>query len=113
MSRGMLTEKVKRLSLSLLGYEMSQIELRLLPYLQFTLMNDQKLDQNKINQQEREILSRYRAAGLVTGGASLMTVTKEFWNIINEILFVAYVDIGGNLENLGSEEVHAIHDELM
>lgn len=42
----------------------------------------------------REILSKWRDKGWMCGGAgSYVNVTKWFWLAMNEILFVAYVDI--------------------
>ena len=64
-----------------------------MPYIQYTMMNDQKLKINHINQEERKILTKWRAAGHVEGGAGGLGITKEFWNIICEILFMAYVDL--------------------
>lgn len=46
----------------------------------------------KINQEEREILSKWRKAGHIEGGASGLAITKEFWNICSELVFTAYVD---------------------
>ena len=39
MSRGQLTDEVKKVSKDKLGYEISLDELRLMPYLQYCLMN--------------------------------------------------------------------------
>ena len=35
MSRGMLTDEIRAKSKELLGYEITQVELRLMPYLQY------------------------------------------------------------------------------
>jgi hypothetical protein len=56
------------------------------------MMNNQKLDIQCINEREREILSKWRKAGYITGGATDMTITKQFWDTINELLFMGYVD---------------------
>lgn len=91
--RGQLTSRIKEKSKELFGYEISQVELRLIPYLQYVMINSQKLDINKISPEERKIISKWRAAGYIDGGASGMRITKEFWNIMNEILFLGYVDL--------------------
>ena len=57
------------------------------------MVNDQKLDIRKINQEERVILAKWKARGLLEGGASGLAITKEFWDFMCEILFEAYVDI--------------------
>lgn len=92
--RGVLTPEVQVVAKNLLGYELTVRELRLMPYLQYTVMNDKRINPNHINQEEREILSKWREKGWMCGGAgSDVNVTKWFWLAMNEILFVAYVDI--------------------
>lgn len=91
--RGELTYRVKKKSKELLGYEIDVVELRLMPYIQYQMMNEQRIDPNKINPDEREILSKWKKAGHVDGGASGLRITEEFWDIINQILFLGYVDI--------------------
>ena len=92
--RGMLTDRIKEKSKELLGYEIDAVELRLMPYVLYVMMNDQALDIRKINGKERDILAKWRSAGHITGGASSMGITKEFWNIICELCFLGYVDLG-------------------
>jgi len=91
--RGQLTERIKQKSLELLGYEMSQTELRLMPYIQYIMVNEQKIDMRKVNQDDREILSNWRKIGYIEGGASGLAITKDFWDIIHEIIFLGYVDL--------------------
>ena len=40
MSRGMITDEIKQKSIELLGYEVSQQELRLIPYVMYCLVNE-------------------------------------------------------------------------
>ena len=91
MSRGKLTDEVKAKALEVLGYEIDQVELRLFPYAQYVMMNDQKLDPNKISREERTILSKWREKGFMEGGAGGMAITKEFWDAMGEILWISYV----------------------
>ena len=91
--RGVLTERIKEKSKELLGGEITTKELRLMPYIQYQMMNEQKIDPNKINSEERKILKKWKEAGHIEGGASGLQITKEFWNILCEILFLGYVDI--------------------
>lgn len=91
MARGALTPEIKARSTELLGYEIGLRELRLMPYIQFVMMNDQRLDPRKINEEERAILSKWREAGHIEGGASGLSITREFWDIINDLLFMGYV----------------------
>jgi len=89
--RGKLTEEIKQKSKELLGYEITQIELRLMPYVQFVMMNDQKIDPNKINQEERVILSQWIEKDFIDGGAGGLSISKDFWIAINEICWISYV----------------------
>ncbi len=90
--RGKITETIQQKAREVLGIEdMTQQELRLMPYIQYCVMNDQNLDPNKIGKEERGILSQWRAKGWVRGGASDLSITKEFWDGINAILWLGYV----------------------
>jgi hypothetical protein len=91
--RGQLTPAVKFTAQKLMGREITLTEFRLMPYVQYTMMNSQKIDPNKISEEERTILQLWRKEGRIQGGASGMAITKEFWDAINEILFMGYVDI--------------------
>jgi len=93
-SRGVVTEGIQALSKELLGYEIEKDELRLMPYVQYVMMNEQKLDPAKCNEEERKILSKWREKGYIEGGAAGLSITKEFWDILCEILFASYVDCG-------------------
>lgn len=89
--RGALTNNIKAKSKELLGYEISLTELRLMPYVQFVMTNEQRIDPTKINQKERAILSYWREKGYIEGGAGGLAITKEFWDAMCEILFLGYV----------------------
>lgn len=89
--RGQLTKKIKSLATELLGKEITQVELRLMPYAQHCLMNSQIIDPNRINSAEREVLSDWRKRGFIDGGASGVDVTKEFWDALSAILWLGYV----------------------
>ena len=91
--RGQLTDRIKEKSKELLGYEIDTRELRLMPYIQYVMTNEQRIDPNHINKEEREILSKWRKAGHIEGGASVLRITEEFWNIICEIIRLGYVDL--------------------
>ncbi len=90
--RGALTQKIKDYSKKVLGYEIDTVELRLMAYVQYVMVNEQRIDISKVNQEDREILSKWRKAGHIEGGASGLEITKEFWDIICEIIFMGYVD---------------------
>lgn len=89
--RGTLTQAIKDKSQEMLGHVITVRELRLMAYVQYIMMNEQRIDPNKINQEEREVLSKWRTAGHMEGGASGMAITKEFWDAMCEILWLGYV----------------------
>jgi hypothetical protein len=89
--RGKLTEAVQDEALAELGREITQAELRLMPYIQWVMMNNQRLEPNKIHQGEREILATWREEGYIEGGASGLAISKEFWDAINQIMWLSYV----------------------
>ena len=91
--RGQLTRRIKKKAKELLGYEITQIELRLMPYIMYVMQNEQKIQIAKCNWEDRKILKKWREAGHIEGGASGLAITKQFWDIICEIVFLGYVDI--------------------
>lgn len=91
--RGQLTDRIKKKSKELLGYEMGVTELRLMPYILYVMTNDQRIDPRKCNQDDRVILSKWRKAGYIEGGMSGLQITEEFWNIICDIVRLGYVDL--------------------
>ena len=91
--RGNLTKRIKVKSKELLGYEITQIELRLMPYVLTVMMNAQKIEIRHCNQDDRDILQKWRKAGHIEGGAYGLQITEDFWNIICEIVRLGYVDL--------------------
>jgi hypothetical protein len=92
--RGNITEKIQQLAKKHLGREITQKELRLMPYVQHVMINEQILDPSKINGDERRILQKWREEKHIEGGAAGLAITKEFWDALCEILWEGYV-IGG------------------
>lgn len=86
MGRGVYTKELGE------KYNITREELRLMPYLQYCLMNNLSIDPRKIIPEERKILSKWQDEGKITrsciGGCS---ITKEFWTTMNEILYEAYI----------------------
>ena len=90
--RGEFTPHIAEKMRKFLGRESDEIELRLIPYLQYTMVNNQRIDPNKVNSEERAILSKLREAEHIKGGASGLAITREFWDFMCDILLDAYVD---------------------
>jgi hypothetical protein len=104
--RGQLNDEVQDIAEKRLGRPLTCIaELRLLPYLDYLMKNQQKIDPRKINTEEREILRGLKKEGHIEGGAVGLKMTKEFYDAIQEILWQAYVVQGA--------EEHNVHDEMV
>lgn len=89
--RGQLTEEIQKLAKDFLGREINTKELRLYPYLDYVMKNSQKIEPNLIGQEEREILRVLKNEGHIEGGASGLSMTKEFYDYINQVLWLGYV----------------------
>lgn len=90
--RGILTKEIETKAIEILKVKnFTQRELRLMAYMQYVMVNDQKIDIRKITKEEREILSKWRAHKWIEGGASGLAITKEFWDAMSEILWLGYV----------------------
>ena len=90
--RGMLTERVQKSAKKLLHREIDKIELRLIPYVNHVLLNEQYIDVNKVNSEDLEILERWVDEGHMTMQASKIHVSRKFWHIMSTLLWLAYVD---------------------
>lgn len=95
--RGVLTDEIKRVSKARLGVEISQDELRLMPYVQQVLMNGRQLDASKLNDSELDIIALWREKGFIEGGIDefgadffRVSVNKSFWDAMGEILWLSY-----------------------
>lgn len=91
MARGALTPEIQSMARKFLGREISRTELRLYPYLDFVMKNNQKVDPNKVNDEDRQVLSTLRKEGHIEGGASGLSMTREFYDYINDVLWHGYV----------------------
>jgi hypothetical protein len=90
--RGTLTPRIEQKARELLGIKLSKHGLRLMAYLDYELKNNQKLDPNKITPVERGILAEWREETFIEGGASGFSVTKHFYDAMQKLLWLAYVD---------------------
>lgn len=89
--RGQLTKQVQKIARKHIGRKISQTELRLIPYIQYLMTNEQKLDPAKINEEERKIFMQWKEDGYCEGGMTGLSITKKFWNFMCEVLYQSYV----------------------
>ncbi len=86
MSRGVITERIQE------KYGMTHEELRLIPYVQYLLVNQESIDPWKINAEEREVLQKWRDKGYLTFSMQEpLMVSREFWDTMNDLLWDCYV----------------------
>jgi len=92
--RGQLTEKVQKRAEELLDRKITRTELRMMPYTQYVMMNEQRYNRANVNEDDKAVMQLWEREGHIKRNAFFsLEVTKEFWDIINEILWIAYVDI--------------------
>jgi len=91
MARGVLTDELQKLAQDFLGRQITTTELRLYPYLDYVMKNNQRLDPQKCNDDDRRVLATLRQEGHISGGASGLSMTKEFYDYINQVLWYGYV----------------------
>jgi len=91
MVRGQLTENINKIAKKHIGREITQEELRLIPYIQYIMVNEQKIDPRRINADDRVIIEKWKQKGYMDGTKPRLTITKEFWNFMCDILFESYV----------------------
>lgn len=89
--RGQLTPAVKEKMEKFLGRETSVTELRLYPYLTYLMVNEQRVDPAKCNQDDRDVMRLLKDAGYIEGGASGLSMSKEFWDFAQDVLWDTYV----------------------
>jgi len=90
--RGVLTDKVKKLSKELTGNEFRVWELRLLPYMMSRLMDNKNIEPQCVNEEERTILIGWKERGWLGGISSGYRVSSEFYDIMVAILKVGYCE---------------------
>jgi len=94
MARGVLTDEVKRVSVEQLDYEISRDELRLMPYVQYCIMNTGTIGRTHINRDENRILNDWERKGFIQLDSDSqghdVFFTKKFYQAIYEILMVGY-----------------------
>lgn len=89
--RGQLTEEVLNKSKEVLGREITTEELRLIPYVQYCLVNNSHLNFKRISPEEVKIIDDWNSSGWMNSKESNFSVTKEFWDNMNELLWISYV----------------------
>ena len=90
--RGVLTEEMQEIAMDFLKRGITTRELKLMPYLFYTLHNSKIIDYGKISSKEQEILNRLKKEGHLSCSEEKVSVTKEYFDYGNEILWLGYVN---------------------
>ena len=93
--RGQLTQKIKDKSKELFGYEITVTQLRLMLYIHYIMTNYQIVESRIVNEEQIGILENWEDEGYVLYNRTTgrINVTKKFWNIMSDILYLGYVNI--------------------
>ena len=85
--RGMWREEYKE------KYGLENVtELRLIPYLQYLILNQMPVDPSKISSQERFILRKWKEQGKIDHSVVYpCRCTRSFWDWMNGVLWESYV----------------------
>lgn len=90
--RGELTDKIG-MKMYEFGVPANQKMLRLIPYIHDCIINNNCIDPNKVDAEERKILSWLRQGRMISGGASeVVRCSQKFWTFMSEILWLGYAD---------------------
>ena len=104
-SRGMLTPEIKAKAEKYLGREFTQKELRLYPYMQFCMINSQRIERARTDEEEQEILKTLEREGRIKREyPSYFHPTCEFWMFMNDILAGAYIETAEEYMELSSNK---------
>jgi hypothetical protein len=106
MSRGQLTNELEQLALCKYGIKLTTVALRMMPYVQYRLLNHSNLDPSHLSTDDRAVWKEWKEAGYVTGGISKRSLgcTKEFWNTMSDLIWHGYMDIEVDDENLSDQK---------
>ena len=92
MERGSLNSNVQVVANKMIGRDIEYRELRLYPYIDYCLKNGNELSRSRINDEEVEILEKLENEGHVLYQGGKIYVSKSFYDFLQEVLAVSYVD---------------------
>ena len=89
--RGMICESVIRKAKNFLGTEINIRELRLYPYLDYVWKNGGRIEFQKINKEEEDIINTRISEGhMVMDGLNIYP-TRKFYDYVQDVLADTYV----------------------
>lgn len=91
--RGMLTDKIQEKAVSFLNREITQKELRLYPYIDYSIKNGcYRWSYAKMDEEEIKILNKLYDEKHIVYSPEKIIVTRKFYNYIQDILATGYVE---------------------
>lgn len=91
-NRGMLTNKIQESCRLFLGRDITQKKLRLYPYIDYSIKNMcQGWSYDKLSKEELDILCNLYNERHLIYSPEKITVTREFYNFMQDILAQSYV----------------------
>lgn len=91
--RGILTTEIQNKANSFLKREISQKELRLYPYIDYSIKNGcQGWSYSKMDKEEIKILNRLYDERHIIYSPEKIIVTRNFYDFIQDILAISYVE---------------------
>ncbi|MFR4369004.1 MAG: hypothetical protein ACLT4F_09505 [Clostridia bacterium] len=91
--RGILTTEIQNKANSFLKREISQKELRLYPYIDYSIKNGcQGWSYSKMDEKEIKILNRLYDERHIIYSPEKIIVTRNFYDFIQDILAISYVE---------------------
>ena len=91
--RGVLTDKIQAKAKKFLQREISQKELRLYPYIDYSIKNGcQGWSYSKMDEEEIKILNRLYSEGYIIYSPEKVIVTRIFYDFMQDILATSYVE---------------------
>lgn len=91
--RGQLTPRITEKSLKKLGYEITQVELRLIPYLIHCVLNSKNIEHIRVNIEETQILKNWEKKNYIQEPFISLKISDKFYLICQQLMFLGYVDI--------------------
>jgi len=91
IGRGMLTADIVNAAKLMIGRPITQKELRLIVYVHYVMCNERKIKPQCVNQEEREIMRVWKNEGHIEGGMTGLSITKQWWDFMSEVIFLGYV----------------------
>lgn len=71
------------------GHPLTLVEMRLIPYVQYCAVNQQQIDRSRIDGAEHKLMFEWKKNGWLDL-FPCVSVSREFWNVMGNILFDFY-----------------------